>query len=91
VQTRLFSCGGESRRCLEKSLCDGVREVCTLHPVERCAHDFEVANVADDDFGAQCPELVGPLISSTNESSNGQPHCEQLACCEIAGGAVAPT
>src|SRR5437588_1229482 len=88
VQTRLFGCGGEGGRRLEKPVCDRVREVRALHAVERRAHDFEVANVADGDFGAESCELVGPVIGLTNESSNGQPHCEQLASGMVAGGPV---
>src|SRR5271156_4871499 len=91
LQARLFSRGGEGRGCLEKAICDWVREVRTLDPIECRAHGLEVVNIADGDFGAERPELVGPVISLTNEGSNRQPHCEQLPRGVVAGRTVAST
>ena len=86
LQTRLLSRGGKGRRRNEKAIGERIREVRTLDPIQRCPHGVVVANIADGDFGAELPELVGPFISLANERPNAQPPREQLPRRVVARG-----
>jgi hypothetical protein len=90
-QARLLARGGERRRSEEKSIGQRVREVRTLHPIQRRVHGLVVANIADGDFGAELPELVGPDISLANERPHGHPPRKQLPHHMVARGPMTST
>jgi hypothetical protein len=62
-----------------------------LHPIQPGTHRFVVANIADSDFGAQLPELVGPFINLANKRPNREPPREQLPRHLVARGPMTST
>ena len=91
LQVRLLARGGEGRGCKQKAIGERIREVRTLHPIQRRTHGLVVANIADGDFGAELPELIGPFISLANERPHGHPPREQLPRHVVASGPMTST
>jgi hypothetical protein len=86
LQTRLLPGGGERGRRLEQAIGDRIGEVRTFHAVQRGTQRLGIADIADGDFGAELPELIGPMINLTNKSPNRKLLREQLPSDMVARG-----
>ena len=76
---RLLCRCGEDGGGFEQPFRERIREVCASDATHGASHRRDVAQISDDDLGAERGELLGALIGVEHEGPHGELSIEQLS------------